>query len=411
MNILNKNNRIDAITQLFINNFIWSIFVINLIRMQEVYFDNAATTQLREDVVVAMTDVLNENYGNASSSYNLGRLSKSLIENSRKQIAQLLNATASEIVFTSGGTEADNLVLRSAVRDLGVTHIISTRIEHHAVLHTITELQKEYNIKVSFLKLNTNGNIDINELEFILKNTKNALVSLMYVNNEIGNILDIKAVASLCKTHGALFHSDAVQAIGHYSIDVQDIKVDFLAASAHKFHGPKGIGFVFIRKNSGIKPMIFGGEQERGLRAGTESIHNIIGLEKALVIAYENLIIESKYITELKRYFIDKLKYEIPNIVFNGLSKDFRNSTYTLINVQLPVPASKSAMFLFQLDLKGIACSKGSACQSGSNQKSHVLSEILNDEALEKPSIRFSFSKFNTKLEIDYVVDVLKRLI
>ncbi|MFS4481691.1 cysteine desulfurase family protein [Hyunsoonleella sp. 2307UL5-6] len=379
--------------------------------MQEVYFDNAATTQLRKDIVVAMTDVLEKNYGNASSSYNLGRLSKSLIENSRKQIAQLLNATASEIVFTSGGTEADNLVLRSAVRDLGVTHIISTRIEHHAVLHTITELQKEYDIKVSFLKLDTNGNIDINELEFILKNTTNALVSLMYVNNEIGNILDIKAVADLCKTHRALFHSDAVQAIGHYSIDVQDITVDFLAASAHKFHGPKGIGFAFIRKNSGIKPMIVGGEQERGLRAGTESIHNIIGLEKALVMAYENLIIESKYITELKRYFIDKLKYEIPNVIFNGLSQDLSNSTYTLINVQLPVPASKSAMFLFQLDLKGIACSKGSACQSGSNQKSHVLSEILNDDALEKPSIRFSFSKFNTKTEIDYVVDILKNLI
>ena len=376
--------------------------------MQHVYFDNAATTQLRKEVIDTMTDALNNNYGNASSSYSLGRLSKSLVENSRKVIAKLLNVSAGEIIFTSGGTEADNLVLRSAVRDLGVKHIISSKIEHHAVLHTITDLEKKYGIKVSFLSLDAYGGINLQELKTLLKNSTKTLVSLMSVNNEIGNIIDIKSVADLCKVNDALFHSDAVQAVGHYNLDLQDVKVDFLAASAHKFHGPKGVGFAFIRKNIGIKPMIIGGEQERGLRAGTESVHNIVGLEKAMVLAYNNLKEEQDYIKELKSYFISQLKSEIPNISFNGHSEDMDKSTYTLINVRLPISPDKSAMFLFQLDLKGIACSKGSACQSGSNQKSHVLTEILSSDELEKPSIRFSFSKFNTKEEVDYVVSVLK---
>ena len=379
--------------------------------MQQVYFDNAATTQLRKEVIDVITSTLTDYYGNASSSYDLGRSSKALVENSRKTIAKLLNVSASEIVFTSGGTEADNLVLRSAVRDLGVTHIISTKIEHHAVLHTVNALQKEYGIEVSFLTLDDNGTIDYNGLEQLLSNTTNALVSLMFVNNEIGNILNVKTVADLCQQNNALFHTDAVQAVGHYAIDLQELKVDFLAASAHKFHGPKGVGFAFIRKNSGIKPLIVGGEQERGLRAGTESIHDIAGLEKAMVLAYDNLEEEARYIKELKHYFIAQLKAQIPNIAFNGLSGDFDRSTYTLINVRLPIAPEKSAMFLFQLDLKGIACSKGSACQSGSNQKSHVLSEILNINDLEQPSVRFSFSKFNTKTEIDYVIGVLKAFI
>jgi len=379
--------------------------------MQQVYFDNAATTQLREDVVTAITETLKNNYGNASSSYSLGRLSKSLIENSRKTIAKILNTSASEIIFTSGGTEADNLVLYSAVKDLGVKHIISTKIEHHAVLHTINDLKLTHSIRVSFLNLDEFGRINLEELEQLLIDSPKALVSLMLVNNEIGNILDIKAIGEMCKKYNALFHSDAVQAIGHYTLDLQDINVDFLAASAHKFHGPKGVGFAFIRKNTGIKPLILGGEQERGLRAGTESVHNIVGLEKAMLLAYENLEKETVYIKSLKSYFISKLRKEIPNVAFNGLSEDMEQSTYTLVNVRLPIPANKSAMFLFQLDLKGIACSKGSACQSGSNQKSHVLSEILNDDDLEKPSVRFSFSTFNTKAEIDYVIEVLKSLI
>lgn len=379
--------------------------------MQQVYFDNAATTQMRDEVISVMTNVLKNNYGNASSSYNLGRLSKSLIENSRKVVANLLNVSASEIIFTSGGTEADNLVLHSAIKNLGVRHIVSSKIEHHAVLHTIEELQKQYGVKVSFLNLDAYGNINLNELEVILTNNKNVLVSLMLVNNEIGNILDIKKVADLCNTHNSLFHTDAVQAIGHYNLDLQDIELDFLAASAHKFHGPKGVGFAFVRKNSGIKPMIHGGEQERGLRAGTESVHNIVGLEKAMTLAYENLESETKYIKELKAYFVSKIKNEIPSVIFNGLSEDFQKSTYTLVNVRLPIIPSKSAMLLFQLDLKGIACSKGSACQSGSTTKSHVLAEILSAENLEMPSIRFSFSIYNTKEEVDYVIKVLKNYI
>ena len=380
--------------------------------MKNVYFDNAATTQMRDEVITSMTGVMRKNYGNASSSHSFGRSSKSLIEQSRKTIAQYLNASAGEVVFTSGGTEADNLVLRSAVRDLGVTHIITSKIEHHAVLHTTEQLKKEYGISVSYVKLEVNGGgIDYLHLETLLQTESKTLVSLMHINNEIGNILDLKHVSNLCKANDALFHTDAVQSIGHYKMDLQEIQVDFLAASAHKFHGPKGVGFAFIRKNSGLKPLIFGGEQERGLRAGTESVHNIIGIEEALKNAYDHLNEEADYIKALKHYFIDKIVNDIPKVTFNGCSGDLDKSTYTLINVCLPIPPKKAAMLLFQLDLKGIACSKGSACQSGSSQNSHVLTEILNDTDLQKPSIRFSFSIYNTKEEVDYVVEVLKNLV
>ena len=376
--------------------------------MQQVYFDNAATTRVRDEVITAMTDILKINYGNASSSHSFGRSSKALIEKSRKAVAGYLNVSASEIIFTSGGTEADNLILLSAVRDLKVTHIITSKIEHHAVLHTIEQLVKDYKIVVSYVDLKPNGKIDYLHLETLLKTEDKTLVSLMHVNNEIGNILNIKRVASLCKANNALFHSDAVQSVGHYKMDLQDIQVDFIAAAAHKFHGPKGVGFAFIRKNSGLKPLIFGGEQERGLRAGTESVHNIVGLEMALKSACENLENDMAFIKDLKQYFINKMESDIPNATFNGRSGNIEKSTYTLVNVCLPIPPKKAAMLLFQLDLKGIACSKGSACQSGSNQNSHVLTEILNAEDLQKPSIRFSFSIYNTKEEIDYVIEVLK---
>ncbi|SFD24872.1 cysteine desulfurase family protein [Algibacter pectinivorans] len=377
--------------------------------MNSVYFDNAATTPLRKDVIHAISEVMTTHFGNPSSSHSFGRSSKALIEKSRKAIAQSLNVSAGEIIFTSGGTEADNLVLNSAVKDLGITHIITTKIEHHAVLHTVEKLQKDCGITISYVDVKPSGHIDYNHLEDLLKTDAKTLVSLMHINNEIGSVLDIKKVANLCKLNKALFHSDAVQSIGHYNLDLQDIQVDFVAAAAHKFHGPKGVGFVFIRKNSGLlKPLIVGGEQERGLRAGTESVHNIVGMEKALLLAQANLEKEVQHIKELKGYFIDTIKAAIPNVSFNGSSNDFDTSTYTLVNVCLPIDPKKAAMLLFQLDLKGIACSKGSACQSGSSQKSHVLSEILSDEDLEKPSIRFSFSIFNTKKEVDYVVDVLK---
>tara|TARA_R110001583_G_scaffold39967_2_gene128001 strand:+ start:2588 stop:3727 length:1140 start_codon:yes stop_codon:yes gene_type:complete len=379
--------------------------------VKQIYLDNAATTQIRDEVIDVMAKVMKNNYGNASSSHSFGRASKSLIEKSRKSIAGFLNVSAGEIYFTSGGTEADNLVLRSAVRDLKVTHIITSKIEHHAVLHTIDQLKTEHDISISFVDIENDGQINYTHLEDLLQNSNKTLVSLMHVNNEIGNILDIERVAELCKEHHALFHSDTVQSVGHYALNLKEIPIDFLAASAHKFHGPKGVGFVFIRKNSGLKPLIFGGEQERGLRAGTESVHNIVGIEEALKIAYTNLDKESAYIKDLKQYFVNRLLTEFPLVTFNGLSADLEKSTYTLVNVCLPVSAEKTAMLLFQLDLKGIACSKGSACQSGSSQVSHVLYEILSDEDLQKPSIRFSFSTYNSKEDIDYVITVLKEFI
>ncbi|RED49615.1 cysteine desulfurase family protein [Seonamhaeicola aphaedonensis] len=379
--------------------------------MKTVYFDNAATTQIREEVIASMVEVMNGSYGNPSSSHSFGRSSKSLVESCRKSIASFFNVSASEIIFTSGGTEADNLVLRSAVRDLGVKHIVTSKIEHHAVLHTLDQLEKEHPLKISFVKVDDRGTIDYEQLESLLKGEQKILVSLMHVNNEIGNLIDIERVANLCKANNVLFHTDAVQAIGHYQLDLQKVSVDFLAASAHKFHGPKGVGFAFIRKNTGLKPLIFGGEQERGLRAGTESVHNIVGIASALKIAYNNLEKETTYIKGLKQYFIENLSKAIPQVKFNGLSANMEKSTYTLVNICLPVDPKKTTLLLFQLDLKGIACSKGSACQSGSSQGSHVLAEILNDEDLEKPSIRFSFSIYNTKEEIDYVVEVLKDLL
>lgn len=376
--------------------------------MKQVYFDNAATTPIRDAVIDRMVEVMRTQYGNASSTHSMGRSAKSLLERSRKSIASFFNVNASEIVFTAGGTEADNLVLYSAVRDLGVTEIITSKLEHHAVLHTVEHLQKKFDIAITYVNLLDNGMIDLTDLERLLQSPNKKLVSLMHVNNEIGNKLDIKKVAELCKANDTLFHSDTVQSIGHYKLDLQAIPIDFLAASAHKFHGPKGIGFAFIRKGSGIKASIFGGEQERGYRAGTESIHNIVGMEEALKLSYANLEKERSQILELKTYFIERLKSLSAKMAFNGNCENLDESTYTLINVCLPIAPEKGGMLHFQLDLKGIACSKGSACQSGSNQNSHVLSEILNAENLLKPSVRFSFSCFNTKEEVDYVIDTLK---
>ncbi|MFV0564486.1 MAG: cysteine desulfurase family protein [Flavobacteriaceae bacterium] len=379
--------------------------------MPQVYFDNAATTPVRETVIEAITETMKNQYGNASSTHAFGRSAKVLIEKSRKTIAQYLNVSAGEIIFTSGGTEADNFILNSAVADLKVKRIITTKIEHHAVLHTVEHLEKTYGITVNYVEINTDGTLNLEHFEGLLKqSTDKTLVSLMHINNEIGTILNLKRVSSLCKAHNALFHTDAVQSVGHYQLDLQYIQVDFLAASAHKFHGPKGVGFAFIRKNSGLQPLLFGGEQERGLRAGTEGIHNIIGMEVALKAAYDNLETEQAYILSLKQYFVEKLKAEIPKVSFNGFSDTSKNNTYTLVNISLPVSPKKGAMLLFQLDLKGIACSKGSACQSGSSQNSHVLTEILSEAELLKPSLRFSFSIYNTKEEVDYAVDVLKQL-
>lgn len=379
--------------------------------MKPVYFDSAATTQLRPEIIEKMTQVMQQCYGNASSTHSFGRSAKAMIEQARKTVAKYLNVSASEIVFTSGGTEADNLALLSAVRDLGVKKIITSRIEHHAVLYTVQQLEKEYGINVEYVDLDNAGHVDYNHLESLLQSSQKTLVSLMHVNNEVGNILDIAKVSKLCKANNAMFHSDTVQSVGHFKLDLQELAIDFMAVSGHKFHGPKGVGFAFIRKNSGLKPLIFGGEQERGYRAGTEAVHNIVGLEEALKLSYENLEEESAYITDLKKYFIEKLELNFPGVSFNGSSADFEKSTYTVLNVCLPIAPEKGPILLFQLDLKGIACSKGSACQSGSAKGSHVLSQILSDEDMQKPSIRFSFSKYNTKEEIDYVIEVLKEFI
>lgn len=379
--------------------------------MKSVYFDNAATTPMREEVALAVYKTMQTNFGNPSSSHGFGRSAKALVEKSRKAIAKYLNVSAAEIIFTSGGTEADNLVLKSSVQHLKITHIITSRIEHHAVLHTVQALEADYGIKVSYVNINPDGSIDYNHLEqMLVTNTEKTLVSLMHINNEIGTILNLNHVAKLCKLHNALFHTDAVQSVGHYKLDLQQVPLDFLAASAHKFHGPKGIGFAFIRKNSGLRATLVGGEQERGLRAGTESVHNIVGIEKALNLAEDNLDNEMLYIKGLKQYFINQIETAIPDVSFNGSSKNLKISSHTLVNVCLPIRPQKSAMLLFQLDLKGIACSRGSACQSGSSKKSHVLIEILNKTDLEKPSLRFSFSKFNTKQEVDYVIDILKNI-
>lgn len=380
--------------------------------MNNVYFDSAATTQIRKEVIQRITEVMQTNFGNPSSSHSFGRSSKSLIENARKTISKQLNCSAAEIIFTSGGTEADNLILNSCVRDLGVKRIISSKIEHHAVLHTIEELHKCYNTEVIFLDINSCGEINYSQLETLLKDaSKKTLVSLMHINNEVGTVLEIDRVAKMTKAHNALFHSDTVQSIGHFEMDLSKVGVDFIVAAAHKFHGPKGVGFAFVRKNTGLHSLIFGGQQERGLRAGTEAVHNIAGLETAFEMAYQHLEKEKNYILGLKNYFINELKAHLPGVKFNAACEDEAKSTYTLLNVCLPITPEKALMLLFQLDLKGIACSKGSACQSGSEKGSHVLNEILNQEDLKKPSIRFSFSTFNTKEEIDYVVEVLKEFV
>lgn len=377
--------------------------------MKAVYFDNAATTPIREAVIESIQDALKNCYGNPSSTHSFGRSAKTAIEQARKTIAATLGAHPSEIIFTSGGTEADNMVLKCAVRDLGVTHIVTTSMEHHAVLHTVEELAAFHGVSVHYVAIDSDGNPDLIDLERILSEIdEKALVSLMHINNEIGNILDLPTVANICASHNAYLHSDSVQSIGHFPWDLNKVKVHFLAAAAHKFHGPKGIGFAYIRKDTPLKSFIVGGSQERGFRAGTEPYHNIVGLEKAFVLAYEHLDEERAYTEDLKQYFIKEIKRAIPGVAFNGHSGDMDKSTYTLVNVRLPFDAQKAQMLLFHLDLKGIACSKGSACQSGSTKGSHVLSSFLTEEEMTMPSLRFSFSSFNTKEEIDYVISELK---
>ena len=376
--------------------------------MKTVYLDNAATTQIDEEVIEVIHSSMKENFGNPSSIHQFGRKAKSAVETARKKIAKHFNVTASEIIFTAGGTEADNLILQNAVLNLDVKRIITSKIEHHAVLHTCNHLEKAHDIIVDYVEIDEFGTINTDHLEELLsKSGTKTLVSLMLINNEIGNFLEVEKVSEICKINNALFHSDTVQAMGHYPIDLQKTPIDFVVASAHKFHGPKGVGFAYFKKGFGILPMLHGGEQEMGARSSTENVHSILGMEKALCIAVSNLEKDKDYIENLKKHFIYELKSVSDDIQFNGLSSSLNKSSYTILNVRFPYA---NDMLLFSLDMAGIAVSGGSACQSGSNKGSHVLAEILNTIDADKTSVRFSFSKYTTKQEIDFVIDYLKRL-
>lgn len=372
--------------------------------MKKVYLDNASTTAMRPEVIQEMIKVMTEDFGNPSSTHSFGRNGKTIIELSRKSIAKHLNCSAQEIIFTSGGTEADNWILRSAVEDLKVERIITSKIEHHAVLYAVLALEADYGIQVDYVNVNADGSIDLTHLSNLLAEEKKTIVSLMHVNNETGTVLDLERVGVICKQYNALFHSDTVQSIGKTELNLQKNPVDFILASAHKFHGPKGIGFAFVRKNSGLQPLIFGGEQEKGLRAGTEAVHQIAGMAKALSLSYENLNEERVYISTLKTYLIEQLEANFPGFRINGKASDF----YNIINIILPFSSDKTSMLLFSLDMKGIAVSRGSACQSGSIKPSHVLKEMLSETDLKLPNLRISFSHYNTKEDIDWLIESLK---
>lgn len=370
---------------------------------KRVYLDSAATTCLLPEVIDEMVQVLQNDYGNPSSTHSFGRSSKTLVESSRKSIAKHLNCSSSELIFTSSGTEATNWILNNAIKHNGIKRIISSKIEHHATLYTVLALQKEYNIQLDFVNILPTGSIDYNHLSELLNQEIPTLVSLMHVNNEIGTQLDVSKVGKLCKEHKALFHCDTVQSIGKSKIDLELLPVDYLVASAHKFHGPKGIGFAYVRKGIVMQPMTYGGAQEKGLRAGTEAVHQIAGMAKAFEIGHENLEKDMAYISDLKNYCVEQLLANFPDIKIVG-----ENTFYNIINFILPFSEAKTAMMLFNLDIKGIAVSRGSACQSGSVKPSHVLSEILSDEDLKKPNLRVSFCHTNTKEDIDMLIEGLK---
>lgn len=373
--------------------------------MKNVYLDNAATTAIRAEVIAEMTAVMAEDYGNPSSTHSFGRSARNVLELSRKTVARLLHAQASEIIFTSGATEANNWILRSAIRDLKVQRIVTSRVEHHAVLHAVEELHNEFPVRVDYVAIDRGGQVDFDELERLLSENIPTLVSLMHVNNETGAVLDLEKAGALCRAHHAWFHSDTVQSVGKTELDLSVLPVDFIVASAHKFHGPKGIGFAYVRKGHIVNPMFHGGEQEKGLRPGTEAVHNIAGMAKALEIAYAQLDAEREQIRSLKSYALSRLQTAFPLAKPNGA-----DTFYNILNMALPIPAEKAPMILFALDMKGIAVSRGSACQSGSTRPSHVLAEMLSEEELARPSLRISFSHYNTEADIDALVDALSSI-
>ena len=375
--------------------------------MNRIYFDNAATTALDKEVLGAMLPYMTTQFGNPSSVYSYGRESRLAIETARKSVAKLLNAHPGEIFFTSGGTESNNTAIGAAIRDLGCKHIISSAVEHHAVLHTVEHYDHQELVTTSFVKLNSIGHVNLQYLEEELSSHKErCLVTLMHANNEIGNLLDIDAVGNLCKTYNAIFHSDCVQTVGHYHLDLRKTPVHFISAAGHKFHGPKGIGILYINDNIKIKPFILGGGQERNMRAGTENLYGIVGFAKALELADANMEKESVYIQSLKTYMIEQLQMHFKGVQFNG---DFAGkSLYTVLNVSFP-KTEKSEMIIFNLDMSNICVSGGSACSSGADIGSHVIRAISNNPNLVP--VRFSFSKYNTKEEVDRVVEKLKEIV
>ncbi|MCZ4409660.1 cysteine desulfurase family protein [Cryomorphaceae bacterium 1068] len=369
-----------------------------------VYFDNAATTPLAPEVLDVMLPLLRDDFGNPSSTHQFGRKTKSAIEMARKTIAKLLHCSPMEICFTSGGTEADNMAIHGAIEELGVTRIISSLAEHHAVLHTVEHCQSNCNVELEMVRLTDLGHVDVDHLkELLASSDKKTLVSLMHANNEIGTMIDIDEIGQICEEYGALFHSDTVQTMGHFPMDLSKTKVHFITGAAHKFHGPKGVGFLYINKDVHVNSLIRGGSQERNMRAGTENIYGIVGMAKALEMALEHVDEHREHIQSIKDYMCQKLREEIHGSNFNGC---LERSLYTVLNVRLP-KTDKAEMLLFLLDIDGIACSGGSACSSGSNQGSHVLRAINADTSV--PSIRFSFSRYSTKEEVDYVVSQLSK--
>ncbi len=369
-----------------------------------VYLDNAATTPVDKEVLKAMYEVMETQYGNPSSIHAHGREVRTVIEKARKTIAGLLHASPAEFFFTSGGTEADNMAIRCGIADHGIKHAITSPIEHHAVVHTLQALEKSGAVRLSYVNIDARGNIDLKHLEELLKSEDRSFVSLMHANNELGTITDIEAVGELCEQYDAIFHCDTVQTMGHYTHDLSKLKVHFLVCAAHKLHGPKGVGFLYISHRIKISPMIFGGSQERNMRGGTENVYGIAGLAKSLEIAYDKMEEHHRYIQGLKSYMMERLEQNIPGIGFNG-ETDEDKSLYTVLNVSFP-EMDMAEMLLFSLDIAGISASGGSACSSGTNIGSHVLNGIQANP--NRPAVRFSFSKYNTKQEIDYVVEKVK---
>ena len=367
-----------------------------------VYFDNAATTPISKKVLDKMIPYMEDGFGNPSSIHKRGREIKSVIEKSRSKVADILSCEPGEIFFTSGGTEADNMFIINTVLEKKIDTIITSKVEHHAVLHCCDYLNRTQNINIKYVSINDNGEVDLDDLEKITSNNKNSLVSLMHGNNEIGNINDLKAISKICEKNNVIFHSDTVQTIGHYAIDLNKINIQGIVGSAHKFHGPKGIGFLYLNNKHKISPFIHGGAQERNMRGGTENVYGIVGLSEALTLAYENMATHKEKIIELKSHMIESLRQKVKGVKFNGLSSDLDNSLYTVLNASIP-NVDDQQMFLFNLDINNIAASAGSACSSGSDSGSHVLKEIKTEEGFV--NVRFSFSKYNSIEEVDYVIN------